>query len=193
MKEERGKTLSIYVAILVALIIINTILARFGVIAHPIGPGSSGLYFVVAFMIAFALWFGGWGVIAAYLGCFLGAGLLGDVPLNVNLYWSAANIWQVLIPLAAFKVFNADVGLRTKRDFVIFLIFGWLLNNVIGAGYGASMLAVGGIVSWDDVPGIFTGWLIGNLIVTIVITPLLLKYITPYIKKTGLFVKKFWI
>lgn len=192
MQEERGKSLSTYMAILVVLVIINTILARFGVIAYPIGHGSSGLYFAVAFMIAFALWFGGWGVIAAYIGCFIGAGVLSGMPLNVNLYWSIADIWQVLIPLAAFKAFNADAGLRTSRDFVIFLIFGWLLNNLVGAGFGASMLAISGIASWNAVPSIFTGWLIGNLIVTIVITPLLLRYITPHIQKTGVFVKKYW-
>lgn len=193
MQEAKGKSLSTYVAILVALVIINTILARFAVIARPIGLGVSGLYFAVAFMIAFALWFGGWGVIAAYIGCFIGAGMLGGVPFKVNLYWSAADVWQVLIPLAAFKAFNADVGLKTRRDFVIFLIFGWLLNSLVGASWGASMLAIGGVASWNDFPGIFTGWLIGDLIVIIVITPLLLRYITPHIQKTGVFVKKHWV
>ncbi len=144
-------------------------------------------------MIAFALWFGGWGVIAAYVGCFIGAGVLGGVPLNVNLYWSLADLWQVLIPLAAFKAFDADIGLRTRRDFLIFLIFGWLLNNLVGAGWGASMLAIGGIASWNDVSSIFAGWFIGNLIVTIVITPLLLRYITPHIQKAGVCVKKYWV
>jgi len=45
-------------------------LAAFGVITYPIALVVSGLYFSVAFIIAFALWFGGWGVIAAYVGCF---------------------------------------------------------------------------------------------------------------------------
>ena len=191
-KDAKSSSLYTYVAILVVLILINTILARFGVIARPIGLGCSGLYFSVAFMIAFALWFGGWGVIAAYVGCFIGAGLLGGIPLDVNLYWSLADVWQVLIPLAAFKAFDADVGLKTRRDFLIFLIFGWLLNNVAGAGWGASMLAVGGLASWNDVSGIFTGWLIGNLIVTIAITPILLRYLTPRIQKAGLLVKQYW-
>ena len=191
-KDAKSSSLYTYVAILVVLILLNTILARFGVIARPIGLGCSGLYFSVAFMIAFALWFGGWGVIAAYVGCFIGAGLLGGMPHGVNLYWSLADIWQVLIPLVAFKAFDADVGLRTRRDFLIFIIFGWLLNNVAGAGWGASMLAVGGLASWNDVPGIFAGWLIGNLIVTILITPILLRYFTPRIQKAGLLVKQYW-
>ncbi|MBN1763090.1 MAG: hypothetical protein JW878_08470 [Methanomicrobia archaeon] len=131
-EEGKKKLIYAYLAILVVITIINAILARFGVIARPIGPGSSGLYFSIAFMIAFALWFGGWGVIAA------------------------------------------DVGLSTRRDLLIFLVFGWLLNNVVGASWSASTLAIAGIASWSDVARIFTGWLIGNLIVPILITPLLL-------------------
>jgi len=193
-KEEKSRPLYTYVAILVVLIIINSLLARFGVIAYPMAPRGVGLYLAVAFMIAFALWFGAWGAIAAYTGCFIGcAGVLGGLPLDVNLYWSLANLWQVLIPLAAFKAFDADIGLRTKRGFLIFLIFGWLLNNLVGAGWGASMLAIGGIASWSDVSGIFTGWLIGNLIVTIVITPLLLRYVTPRVQNAGVCVKRYWV
>lgn len=192
VEEGNGRSLYTYLIILVVITIVNAILARFGVIARPIGPGSSGLYFSVAFMIAFALWFGGWGVIAAYAGCILGAGMLGGMPLGVNLYWSLADLWQVLIPLAAFRAFDADVGLRTKRDFLIFIGFGWLLNNVVGAGWGASMLAISGLAAWNDVPGIFTGWLIGNLIVTILITPLLLRFVTPYVKEAGVYVKRYW-
>ena len=191
-EEGLKRPLYTYLVILVGVTLINTVLARFGVIARPIGLGCSGLYLSVAFMIAFALWFGGWGVIAAYVGCFIGAGLLGGMPHGVNLYWSLADVWQVLIPLAAFKAFDADVGLRTRRDFLIFLIFGWLLNNVVGAGWGASMLVIGGLASWNDVSGIFTGWLIGNLIVTIAITPILLRYFTPRIRKAGLLVKQYW-
>jgi len=192
-KDKKADRYYTYGALLVALIIINTLLAAFGEIHYSKAPGGVGLYLPVAFIIAFALWFGGWGVVAAYVGCFIGTGLLGGVPVDVNLYWSLVDVWQVLIPLAAFKTFDADIGLKTKRDFLIFLIFGWLLNNVVGAGWGASMLAIGGISSWNEVSSIFTGWLISNLIVTIVITPLLLRYITPRIQKAGVLVKKYWV
>ena len=190
-KDNKNRMPYFYIAILIALIILNSLLARFGVIAYPVVPGVSALYFAVAFMIAFTLWFGAWGAIAAYIGCFIGAGL-GYVPLDVNLYWSLANLWQVLIPLAAFKALNADVGLGTRRDFFIFLAFGWILNSIIGAAWGTSMLAIGGVDSWNDVPYTFIGWFIGNLIVTIAITPLLLRFSTPSIEKAGILVKKYW-
>lgn len=191
-KAAKKRPLRTYLAIFPALVLINTILARFGVIARPIGLGSSGLYFSVAVMIVFALWFGGWGVIAAYLGCIVGAGWLGGMPCEINLYWSLADVWQVLIPLAAFKAFNADVGLRTKRDLAVFMGFGWLLNNSVGAAWGASTLALGGLALWSEVTSIFTGWLIGNLIVTAAIAPLLLRYGTPWIEEHELLVTGYW-
>ncbi len=98
----------------------------------------------------------------------------------------------MLIPLAAFKAFNADVGLRTKRDFSVFIGFGWLLNNLAGAAWGASTLGLGGLASWSEVPSIFTGWLIGNLIVTAAIAPLLLRYGTPWIEEHELLVTRCW-
>jgi len=191
-EEGRKKSIVAYLAIFVVITIINAILARFGVIARPIGPGSSGLYFSVAFMIAFALWFGGWGVLAAYAGCIIGAGWPSGMPLGVNLYWSLADVWQVVIPLAAFRAFDADVRLSTRRDVLIFLVFGWLLNNMVGAGWGAGTLAIARIAPWSDVAGIFIGWLIGNLMVTILITPLLLRCLTPRIRAAELLVKRYW-
>lgn len=50
------------------------------------------MYTAAAFMIAFALWFGGWGVLAAYIGCFIGTGMLMGLPVEVNLYWSLADL-----------------------------------------------------------------------------------------------------
>jgi hypothetical protein len=188
--NQKQKSLYTYLIILIIITIINSLLSRFAVITWQIAPGVSGLYFTVAFMIAFTLWFGIWGVIATYIGCFIGAGMTAGMPPDVNAFWSLADLWQVLIPLIVFRTSGADVGLKTKRDFLIFLIFGLVLNNVVGAGWGAITFAPGGI-SWGQ--DIFVGWLIGNLIVTIVITPLLLRHITPFIRRSGIYVKNYWI
>jgi hypothetical protein len=180
-----------YLLILAIVIIINSLLSRFAVVIWPSAPGVSALYFAVAFMIPFTLWLGAWGAIAAYVGCVIGAGL-GTMPFGVNLYFSLADLWQVLIPLVAFKRFRADVGLKTKRDFLIFFIFGWLLNNLVGAIWGSTMLSVGSVAPWNSVLETLTVWFVGNLIVTLVITTLLLKYITPYIGKNGILIEGYW-
>lgn len=191
-ENARPVPLSTRVAIFVALVLIDTLLAAFGVISFSVTSGVSAFYIAVAFMIAFTLWFGGWGAIAAYLGCVMGAGLVGGVPLALNPFWSLADLWEVLIPLVAFRAFHADIGLATGRDFLVFLGFGWLINNAVGALWGAGSLGMGGVIPWAEVPGICTGWFIGNLVVTIIITPLLLRYVTPWIRKTGLSVTGYW-
>jgi hypothetical protein len=193
ISEKAGPVpLSTRVAIFVVLLIIDTLLAAFGVITYNIAFGISGFYIAVAFMIAFTLWFGGWGAMAAYLGCIMGAGIVGGVPPALNPFWSLADLWEVLIPLAAFRAFHADIGLATGRDFLVFLGFGWLANNAVGALWGGGLLALGGVAPWGEVPGIFADWFIVNLVVTILITPLLLHYVTPWIRKSGLSVTKYW-
>ncbi len=193
MAEVIGKEHRIYryLIILVIVTAINTLLARFATVVWSSAPGASDLYFAIAFMIPFTLWFGAWGAIAAYAGCILGAGL-GTMPLSVNLYWSLADLWQVLIPLIAFKLFHAEVSLRSKRDFFIFFVFGCLLNSLAGAIWGSTTLAVGGVSGWSDTPNTLVTWFTGNLIVTLVITSLLLRYVTRFVVNRGLFVKNYW-
>ncbi len=169
--------------ILALLTMLTSILAKFAVFSNPVAPGVAAIYLAVAFMIPFALWFGVWGVIAAYLGCFFGAGILSGLPADVSAYWSLADFWQVLIPLAAFRRFDIDVSLRRKRDLLVFLAFGWALNNLVGAGWGSTTLAIGGIIRWDDVPNILVNWFAGNLLVTAIITPLLLRFLTSYVRR----------
>jgi hypothetical protein len=119
------------------------------------------------------------------------AGMTG-MPLTANLYWSLADLWQVLIPLLAFIFSKVDAGLNTRKGLLFFLLFGWLLNNMAGAVWGSTMLAVGGVISPDGILKSFAGWFGGNLIVTIILTPALLKYATPLIAKSGLYVSGYW-
>ena len=191
VSQAKHRSLGTNLLILVLLTILNSILARFAVIAGP-SPGVAGVYLAVAFMIAFALWFGAWGAIAAEIGCFIGAGILSGVPADVSLYWSLADLWQVLIPLVAFRKLHADASLRTKRDALVFLIFGWGLNNLIGASWGSTALAAGSFISWSELPGAFTSWFASNLIVTIIITPLLLRFITPVLQRAGVCPREYW-
>jgi hypothetical protein len=179
------------IAIFVLITIANILLAQFAALTFSTQPGVITFYFAVAFMIAFALWFGVWGAVAAYIGCLIGAGIPAGLPVSVNLYWSLADLWQVLIPLVAFGLLKADAALKTKRDFVIFMIFGWLLNNFVGALWGAGTFVLSGQFATSKLSGLFANWFMGNLFVTVIISPVLLKFITPIVKKNGLFVENY--
>ena len=132
------------------------------------------------------------GVIAAYIGCYVGAGVLAGMSHVVALYWSLADVWQVLIPLVAFRTFKANIELRTRKDLSIFLVFGLILNNLIGAGWGSATLAIGRVISWSNVIFIFGSWFATNLIVTGIIATLMLRYLTPHVRRARLRVAGYW-
>ena len=193
MKNVREPTYS-FVILTLVLIMVNTVIARLCVIALPGRvAGVSTLYFAVAFMILFTLWFGAYGAIAAYAGTLIGSGLLNPaIPPVVAIYWSIAGLLQVLIPLVAFRTFNVDLTLENRRDWTLLLLFGVLINNIVGAAWGASTLALGNVIIASQIVSVFTLWLIGNIIVTIIIVPLALRHLTPKVQKSKLFVRYYW-
>ncbi len=195
MKNVREPTYS-FVILTLVLIVVNTILARLCVIILPGSNGGiSALYIAVAFMILFTLWFGAYGAIAAYAGTFIGSGLLstnGVIPVDVAIYWSIAGLLQVLIPLVALRSFEVDLTLENRRDWTLLLLFGVLINNIVGAAWGAYTLALGNVITSSQIGSVFTLWLIGNIIVTAIIVPLALRHFTPKIQRSKLFVKYYW-
>ncbi|MCD4807394.1 MAG: hypothetical protein K8R13_07480 [Methanococcoides sp.] len=185
---------SMYLNIFLFVTLVNSLLSRFAVVNFPSSPstGVSSMYFAVAFMIVFALWYGMWGALAAYLGCIVGAGILADMPTSLNIIWSIADLWQVMIPLVAFIYFKVNIRLKTRRDFVYLLIFGVFLNNLIGAFWGSYMLAINGVIPYEEMFLTFEQWFTTNVIATIVIVPFLLRYVTPYIQQTESYVEGYW-
>jgi hypothetical protein len=181
----------------IGLILINTLLAwlslQISAFINPSLPASvSMVYIAAAFMLIFTLWFGMYGAIAAYVGTFIGSGLLSGMPVTVALYFSLASLWQVLIPLVAFRIFDVHVGMESTRDLFHLVLFGTILNNVIGAAWGTVSLAMAGITEWSQVPSTFFVWFIGNVIVTIIIVPLVLRHSTPKVERIKVFVKNYW-
>ncbi len=181
-----------YLGLFFLVLCVNALLARFAVFSFAAAPGVSSFYIVVALMVVFTLWFGMWGAVAAYTGCFIGAGLLSGIPADVSIYWSLADFWQVLIPLLAFRYFHADPALVSRRDVVIVLIFGVLLNNLVGALWGTTTLAFGGIIPWTGVGSALYDWWLGNSIVCLVLLPLILYIFTPLVRQHELFIKAYW-
>jgi hypothetical protein len=174
------------------LTVINALLVRYGELFKPGEFGLPGLYLAVGFMIAFGLWFGLWGAFAAFSGYLLGAFVPADVPTAVLLFIGLADFVQVLLPVVAFRLFAADPGLSTRRDLLVYLAFGWFLNNLVGALLGAGSLLLFGIIQPDLFLASFSGWLVGNLIVTLVVTTVLLKLGTPFVRRRGIMVERYW-
>jgi hypothetical protein len=174
------------------LTVINALLVRYGELFKPGEFGLPGLYLAVGFMITFGLWFGLWGVFAAFAGYLLGAALPTGVPATAVIFIGLADLIQVLIPVVAFRSFAADPGLGTRRDLLVYLAFGWLLNNLTGALIGSGSLVLVGSIPPDLFLASFSGWLVGNLIVTLVVTTALLRLGTPFIRRWGVMVERYW-
>ena len=195
MKTAHEPTYS-FVILTLVLIVVNTLIAWLCRIALPADVGGvSRLYVAVAFMILFTLWFGAYGAIAAYAGTLIGSGLLSSnpaIPPDVAIYWSIAGLLQVLIPLIALRTFEVDLSLENRRDWTLLLLFGVLINNVAGAAWGAYTLALGNVIQSSQIGSTFMLWLIGNIIVTIILVPLGLKFLTPKVRRSKLFVKYYW-
>jgi hypothetical protein len=193
MKNVHEPTYS-FVILTFILIILDTLLAWFCTKIFPSVSGMiSWLFVAVAFMILFTLWFGAYGAIAAYVGTLAGAGLLASDTFASNygiaILWAIAGLLQVLIPLVAVRSFEVDLTLENRRDWTILILFGVVINNAIGAAWGTWTLSLAQSVNMSTV---FSTWLVGNVIVTILIVPLALRIFTPTIQKSKLFVKYYW-
>ena len=95
----------------------------------------------------------------------------------------------MLIPLIAVRKFEVDLTLPNRRDWTIILLFAVLINNLVGAAWGAFTLSLIGPV---NVAGVFSTWLVGNIIITIIIVPLALRFLTEKVRRSKLFVKQYW-
>ena len=195
MKNIRRPTYS-FLLLVIGLILVNTLLAWFSLkvsrfISPSLPTGVAAIYIAAAFMLIFALWFGMYGVIAAYVGCFFGSGLLAGMPASVAVYFSLANLWQVLIPLAAFRIFDVNVGIESRRDLFHLVLFGVVLSTYRG-GVGFGSAGNRRAYCMVQVGSAFTSWLVGNALITIIIVPLVLHYGTSGVGKSKVFVKNYW-
>jgi len=192
MRHAQAPTYS-FVILTLVLILINTALSWISVTFLKAGTsGVSLVYIAVAFMILFTLWFGAYGAIAAYVGTLL-AGIMSTESLlkhpEIAVIWAVAGLLQVLIPLVAVRILEVDLALENRRDWIIILLFAVLLNNLVGAAWGVFTLSLLGPVNFVVT---FSTWLIGNIIVTILIVPLALRFCTGKVNKSKLLVKHYW-
>ncbi|QBD83168.1 hypothetical protein EPA93_47305 [Ktedonosporobacter rubrisoli] len=158
--------------------------------------GVSSIFIGIGFGIPFAIWFGGWAFVIAYIGNFVGAGLLTGTPFLVALPFGAADLIQLGLPMLLYRLFANRFGVSpigkdvyTVRGFIFFLICAVIPNNVIGGLYGNFILVAGGLNKPELlVPGWFT-WSISNMIVTAVIGSILLATLGPVVERFGLTIR----
>jgi hypothetical protein len=85
-----------------------------------------------------------------------------------------------------------SIALENRSDWILLLIFELLNNNIIGAAWADCTVAFGNVITSSQIGSIFTFWLNGIIIATIIIFPLGLRYGTPSFQKTKFFVRNYW-
>ncbi len=170
---------------------IGIVVGTFGSLAIPIG-------FVSAFWPGQAvqsigsIWFGYWGGIAAALFPLISNSLSGSAPLPVSIAYLPANFLQGMIAGWMFRRLKADPSLSTGRDWWVWILWGALVPNLIGAAWGTTMLVAFGLITQAAQFVSFLGWFVGNTIPTIILGSIVLKYVSPLVVRTKAFVKENW-
>lgn len=181
---------------LVAVAVATAVYTALSILSIPSGvPAVGAVFIAIGFGIPFAIWFGGWGFVIAYIGNFVGAGLLATppLPLPIALWFGTVDLIQLGIPMLLYRTLAKRVGVSpigkdvyTVRGFIFFVVCAVLPNNIIGGLYGNYILVQTGIATSNTfLVGWFT-WSLSNTIVTLIIGSLLLKTLGPIVERFGL-------
>ena len=193
-KIEEGEVRTpgtIHIAVFALLIGVGAVAGAFGSLAVPLGFGVTGFWPGVAVQAVGSIWFGLWGVIAGGLFPFISNSLAG-APLYVSVAYLPSNLVQGLIPLLAFKYLRLDPRLRSAKDYVGYILFAVIINNVLGASWAVTALQYFGLITVESVPLFFSGWTIGNGVPSLVFGIILLKALSPLIIRSRAFCKGWW-
>jgi len=171
--------------------------------------GISLFYFVYPFFLVFTMWWGAWGMLGAYVGCVIGAGVLvGTGPVPSIVY----SIGDLVPPLFAFVIYRGLLanrgydplwrdltdkevaGVKTKRGgaWVWFVLINGVILNLLSGVIGVGVLWEMGVIAVNAFWLWFIGWVVGDLVAMVIITPVLVKGLTSLVERQGL-VNHGWI
>ena len=176
---------------------VYTVLSWLAVISLPSGvPIVSAVFLAIGFGIPFAIWFGGWAFVIAYIGNFVGAGLLSTLPLPIALWFGTVDLIQLGVPMILYRTLAKRFGVSpigkdvyTVRGFIFFILCAVLPNNIIGGLYGNYILVQTGVATSNTILlGWFT-WSLSNTVVTLIIGSILLKTLGPVVERFGLTIR----
>ncbi|MGA2682774.1 MAG: MASE1 domain-containing protein [Candidatus Bathyarchaeia archaeon] len=211
LKLGRGEPVSTTQYVLYAVQIAAVIILSYlSVAVIPLSyAGISLFYFVYPFFLVFTMWWGAWGMLGAYVGCVIGAGVLvgtGPVP---SIVYSISDLVPPLFAFVLYRGFLANrgydplwrdltdkevAGVKTKRvgAWVWFILINGVILNIISAEIGVGVLYKFGLVASNAYWPFWIGWIVGDFVAMVIITPVLVKGLTTLVERQGL-VNHGWI
>lgn len=181
----------IHIVILALLIGIGFVVGAFGSISFPLGFGVNFFWTGIVAQQVGAVWFGGWGVLAAAIFPFFSNAIAGT-PFYISLAYIPANAIQAFLPAWVFRKFKLDPRLKSTKDYLIFL-GAMVVSSALGALYSVLVVLKGfGLLTTDSTPLFIWGWFGGNLVAGIVFNFILMKALSGVVIRTTAFVKRWW-
>lgn len=188
--EKKYPSIAKNTFLVIVLTIIGSMIGLFGSLSFHIGYSITYFWPAIIIQLIGGLWFGIYGVAAGVLFPII-SDLAVGTPLFLTIMYIPANFIQSFLPVWSFRRFEADICLRRAKDQLIFLIFGVFLTNVFGALWGSFSLVIAGYIPFEEMTRYFVAWFIGNTIPALVLGELLLLTLSPYVKKSGLYIR-YW-
>jgi hypothetical protein len=202
---SRGKVPSTRIVLYIVQIAVVTMLEYLSVIM--LGPlsysGISLFFFAWPFIMLFTMWWGFWGCLSSYIGGVIGAGLLVGVGLAPSAAYTLAT-FPTLIPM--FVVYRGYLskhgvdplfrdltdkeveGVKTHRAraWFYFIVINLVILSFVNAYLSIGIEYLFGLIP----PGVFWFWIwgfiIGNLIPSVILMPILVRGLSSLVTRQGL-------
>lgn len=178
-------------AVQIAVVIL---LSWMGTVMTPVvGPGIAFLYWAYPFFVLFTLWWGMWGILGAWIGSVVGAGMLTGLPIIPSLTFSIGDLVPALLIFILYRGYLVKHGvdpfgkdiLHSFKSAAWFVFWVMGVTNIIGGLWGVWVLTGLGFV---PVNAYWIGaglWIIGDAIV-LILMPFMSRYLTPIVERYGL-------
>ncbi len=189
--REVRKPGTIHLSVFALTIAVGAVTGTFGSLAVPIGFGVTNFWPGVAVQAVTSIWFGGWGVLAAGLFPLI-SNQLADISPYISFSYLPSNLLQGLIPLLAFKYLKLKPRLKSVKDYAGYVIFGVIVNNLVGATWAVFTLRALGLITVQSVPMFFFGWTVGNGVPSLIFGIITLKILSPLVVRSTAFCKGWW-
>lgn len=170
---------------------VGVVVGTFGSMAVSMGPVSA-FWPGQAIQSVGGIWYGGWGTIAGVIFPLISNSISGSAALPISIAYIPGNLAQTAIGVLAFHAFNCDPRLKSPKDWIVFLVFGIIVANAIGAAEGNLVLYLFGMITAEAVPVSFLGWFLGNSVASAILGVIMLKFLSPLVMKTKTFCKGIW-
>ncbi len=192
--ELRGETKRRFGAIQLVIIAVSSALyAVLGIASatFAIAPGGITLFYLPdAYIVPASMWFGVWGALGAFFGTLLFSPFFGYGYL-LGLAFAVIDISSPLIAGFMLRLFKVDASLRDKRSLGLYFAFGVILNGLVESLLGSVVMVAVGWYSWTTVAFPALVWFTGVVSSTLIISPILLRVLTPFLSRTRLFHRGF--